>query len=72
MALIPFNENASVSLMALSVSDVSVCLAVSFVSKRKKEIWSLSGEMNTLCVIFSVHRAETLSVIATTSLSSDH
>lgn len=48
MALIPSDENASISLMALSVSDVSVCWAVSFASKREKDIWSLNCEMNTL------------------------
>lgn len=56
--------NASISLMALSVSDVSVFLAVSFASKRrKKDIWSVNCEMNTLSVIFSVHWAKKLSVI---------
>lgn len=50
--------------MALSVSDVSVFLAMSFPSKRgKKDIWSVNCEMNTLSVIFSVHWAKKLSVI---------
>lgn len=50
------DENVSVCLMALSESG---CLK----EEGKEDIWILGREMNIACVIFSVHWAETLSVM---------
>ena len=54
------DKNTSISLMALSGSDVWL---VSFASKRKNHIRTLNCEMNKVSVIFSVHWAEILSVM---------
>lgn len=56
-----FDKNASMSLMAVSVRDVSVSGSVLCLKgEKKKDIWSLNCEMNTFSLILSVHWAKTV------------
>lgn len=52
MVSVPFDDNAVMDLMAVSVCDVSVSGSVLCLKEKKKDIW------NTFSLTFSVHWAK--------------